>query len=386
MRPLPAEILAGLLVAVGILPGTGRTAEYAAQPATEEVWLQSNLRELYPGDADICLSTYEQMSDAPGVVLKLQTQQEGFSHYRYTLKRDSPPPGAPLRNRSGAIAVSFDPRNLQPQRVEVVIRAVSKSGRETRPFSIVLGYYPREFYAASGHETRSWLVVHNSDLALCGGSVQDWIVERPPAQDRAYARKRWARLLDPLQTDYERAQAIARDLVMALRSHEGVPSSKMRDAPGFEQLARAEGGQDRVWCGNYADIFSAACNALDVPARKIDMQYVWSTRGKTNLEIGEGHRTTEVFDRKLNRWVWMDLAFGFLGAYLDDHEPLNMAELVQALNDKRRLGRLRLVECDDKGGAERVVSVAESRRGKDLSRFFRQDQHYKYARRLAAKP
>ena len=384
MRPL--RILVGLLLAAGILPEAGRAAEHAPQPATDEVWLQSNLRELYPCDADICLVTYEQMSDVPGVVLSLQTRLEDFSHYRYALRRDSLPPGAPMRSRSGSITVCFDPRNPRPQRIEAVIRAVSKSGRETRPFSIEFGYYPREFYVASGHRTRSWLVVHHSDLALCGGPVESWIVERPSAQDRAYARKRWGRLVDPLHTDYERAQAIARDLVKVLRSHEGVPSSKMQYAPGFEQLARAEGGQDRVWCGNYADIFSAACNALDVPVRKIDMQYVWSSRGKVDFEIGEGHRTTEVFDRKLNRWVWMDLAFGFWGARLDDHEPLNMVDLVQALNDQRRVGRLRLVEYDDQRGVERVVSVAESRRGEDLFRFFRQDQRYKYARARAAKP
>lgn len=380
MRPLATRILAGLLLAAATLPGTGRTAEPAAPATTEEVWLQSNLRELYPCYTEICLSTYEQMSDAPGVVLRLQTEVERFSHYRYTVTRDSLPAGAPMQDRSGAIAVRFDPHNSRPQRITAVIQAVSRSGRKTRPFSIELGYYPGEFYAASGHRTRSWLVVHTSDLALCGGSVRDWIVERPSAQDRAYARKRWARLVNPLHTDYERAQAIARDLVQALRPHEGIPSSKMTYASGFEQLARAEGGQDRVWCGNYADIFSAACNALDVPVRKIDMQYVWSSLGRTNFEIGEGHRTTEVFDRTLNRWVWMDLTFGYWGARLDDHEPLNMADLVQALNDERRFERLRLVEYDHESGVERSVPFVESRRGKDLLRFFRQDQRYKYVR------
>ena len=386
MRPLATRILAGVLVAAATLPGACSAKEPPAPPATEEVWLQSNLRELYPCYEEICLSTYEQMSDAPGVVLWLHTDVENFSCYRYTLERDSLPPDAPLQDRSGAIAVRFDPLNSRPQRITAVIQAVSKSGRKTGPFSIELGYSPSEYYAASGHRTRSWLVVRNSDLALCGGSVRDWIVERPSAQDRVYARKRWARVVSPLHTDYERAQAIARDLVKALRPHEGIPSSTMTYAPGFEQLARAESGQDRVWCGNYADIFSAACNALDVPVRKIDMQYVWSSRGKTNFEIGEAHRTTEVFDRTLNRWVWMDLTFGVWGARLDDHEPLTMADLVQVLNDERRLERLRLVEYDDESRVERVVPFAESRHGQDLLRFFRQDQRYKYARWTRSQP
>ena len=185
-------------------------------------------------------------------------------------------------------------------------------------------------------------------------------------------------------TDFERAKAIARDLVRTLRSHEGIPSGRMKYASGFEQLARAESGQDRVWCGNYADIFCAACNALGIPARKIDMQYVWSSGRKANFEIGEAHRTTEVFDRKLNRWVWMDLTLGYWAALGNGHDPLNMAELVQVLNDERRLPGLRLEEYDHARDVERVVPVSESPRAKDLFRFFRQDQRYQYVRSVRA--
>jgi hypothetical protein len=377
---LPATaILAGLLVAAVALPGTGRAGE-PRPPVVEEVFLRSNLRELYPCRAEICLSTYEQMSDAPGIILWLRSDIERFSHYRYTLQHDSLPAGAPMQDRSGAIAVTFDLHNAKQQHITAVIQAVSKSGQTTRPFSVEMAYTPREYYMAAGHPTRSWIVVQNSDLALCGGSVRDWIVDRPSAQDRAYARKRWARMAGPFDTDYEKARAIARDLVRVLRPHDGIPTSAMTGMPGFEQLARAERGEDRVWCGNYADIFSAACNALDVPVRKIFMQYIWSARGKVNFEIGEGHGTTEVFDRTLNRWVWMDLTFGLWGAHLDAPEPLNMVELVQALGEPRRRARLRLVEYDEASGAEREVPFAESRRGKDLLRFFRQDQHYKYSR------
>jgi hypothetical protein len=382
--PAPVVSAVVLLVAALLLPGTTGAAPPAASRAPQTVQLQSNLQELYPRRAEICLSTYQQMSDAPGVVLKLQSDIERFSHYRYTLRRDSLARESPVVNRDGTIPIRFDRRDPRPQRIEALIQAVSRSGRSTRPFSMELVYYPKEYYAASGQRTRGWMIVHDTDLALCGSSVGDWIVERPTPQDRAYARKRWARLAKPFHTDYERAQAIARDLVKALRPHDGVPSDRMRYAPAFEQLARAESGRDHVWCGNYADIFSAACNALDIPVRKIDMQYVWSSEGRTNFEIAEGHRTTEVFDRDLNRWVWMDLTFGYWGARLDDHEPLNMAELVQALNDERRLERLRILEYDEVRGVERVVPVAASRHGKDLFRFFRQDQRYQYVRNVSA--
>ncbi|MFI5371083.1 MAG: hypothetical protein ACHQ52_05950 [Candidatus Eisenbacteria bacterium] len=380
-RRLPPWVRAGMLVAAAILPAGVRAAEPAAAPATEAVYLQDNVRDLYPIQAEICLSTYEQMSDAPGVLLRLQTDIESFSHYIYTVRRDSLPRGAAQEDRDGAIPVRFDGHDLRPHRIETVIQAVSTSGRKTRPYSIVIGYYPRESDASPGHPNRNWLIVHTSDLALCGGSVGNWIVETPSAEERGYARKRWGRVVSPMHSDVDKARAIAHDLIRTLRPHEGVPSPGMQYTSGFEQLARAESGQDHVWCGNYADIFSAACNALDIPVRKIDMQYVWSSRGRTDFEIAEGHRTTEVFDRTLDRWVWMDLTLGYLGAWTDDHQLLNMAELVQVVNDESRRGRLRVVEFDAATGAERVVPVAESARGKELVRFFRRDQRYKYVRR-----
>jgi hypothetical protein len=384
-RSAPSKALpvtgAALALALAVLPETSAAAESVAPPATEAVWLQTNLPQLYPSSAEICLATYEQMSHVPGVVVRLHTEVENFSHYTYTLQRDSLPIGAPMENRSGAIPVRFDPRSHQPQKIEAVIRAVSASGQTTRPFAIELGYYPTEHYAASGQHTRSWMVVHASDLAMCGSSVEDWIVERPSAADRTYARKRWGRLLKPTDSDYDHAKAIARDLVRVLRPHEGIPSDQMRFAPAFEQLARAERGQDHVWCSNYADIFSAACNALDVPVRKIDMQYVWSSKGKTNFEIAEGHRTTEVFDRELNRWIWMDLTFGYSGAPALGHVPLNMADLVRALDGELdRETQVRVVEYNDSTGTARVARVVESKRGKDLLRFCRQYQRYQYMR------
>lgn len=371
---------AALIAAVQVLPGTGQ----AARPATEAVWLETNLGELYPSPAEVCLSTYRQTKETPGVVLELQTDLEGFSHFRYALRRDSLPREPDRVSENGSIPVTFDPGNPRPQRVEAVIHAVSRSGRRSRPFSIELGYYPREHYAAAGQRTRNWVVVHATDLVRCGTSVEDWIVERPSPSERAYARKRWARLVKPLATDYDKARAIARDLIRALRPHEGIPSDAMKNASPLEQLARAESGRDRVWCGNYADIFSAACNALDIPVRKIDMQHVWSTEGKTVLEIGEAHRTTEVFDRELDRWIWMDLTFGHWGARLGDGELLHMADLVRALHDERQLERLQIVEFDDERGVEELVPIVESRRGKDLFRFFRTDQRYQYVRRAAA--
>ncbi|HEY2955746.1 MAG TPA: hypothetical protein VGK89_10910 [Candidatus Eisenbacteria bacterium] len=380
--PVPLALACALVAAV---PAGAAGAEPSTPIETEEVLLRTNRFYIYPHEADICLSTYRPMTDEPGVILSLRSDVEGFSHYRYSFRRDSLPPGRPLESRSGEIQVRFDGHNPRPQHVVTTLRAVSRSGRESKPFSIELGFYPKEYYAAAGQRSRGWLVVHTSDILLCGSSVTDWIVERPSEEDRAYARKRWSAVVKPFRTNYEKAQAVARALVAALRPHEGIPSDKMRHVPAFEQLERAESGRDRVWCGNYADIFSTACNALSIPVRKIDMQYVWPAESKVDFEIAEAHRTTEVFDRELNRWVWMDLTFGVWGARMgENHEPLNTVELVNALNDDLRRERLRIVEYDHVSGGEKVVRLMESERRKSLLKYFRRDQRYKFVRTARA--
>ena len=182
-------------------------------------------------------------------------------------------------------------------------------------------------------------------------------------------------------TDYEKARAIARDLAQSLHAHEGIPSNAMDRLRPLKQLARAEAGADQVWCANYAEIFSAACNALDIKVRKINMQYVWSSAGNTNFEIGEGHQTTEVFDRGTNHWIWMDVTLGIWGAHVDNQDPVNLADLVRILNDEGRRNRLSILEYDVVSGTERSVPVLASRRWRDLQTFFRRDQHYQYLRR-----
>jgi hypothetical protein len=372
------------VLSVILLPGSGHAGEPVTVPGVEGVWLETNLNDLYPDRDEICLTTYEQTSEPPGVVLHLQNGIAGFSRYLYTSRRDSLPAGPERENRSGEISVRFDPSSRREQRIETVVHGITNAGRRTRAYSIVIVYYPREIYATVGQRTPDWLVVQSSDLSLCGGSVDDWNVDAPSAEDRAYARQRWGKLVDAYGSDYDKAKAVARDLIRTLRPHEGIPSVVMQTAPGLEQLQRIEKGQDQAWCGNYADIFSAACNALDITVRKIDMQYIWSVRGPTALEIGEGHRTTEVFDRALNHWVWIDLTLGCLGAHVSEQRPMDTARLVRVLNDPLRFPLLQVVEFDAATGVEKTVPIAESSRQKDLLRFFRQDQRYKYYRRAQA--
>ncbi|MSS71691.1 MAG: hypothetical protein EXS64_09390 [Candidatus Latescibacteria bacterium] len=347
------------------------------KPKTEIIPLQSNYWELYPRREEIALASVKQVSEGLGVLLSLRTSVKDFAHYLCSQNGE-----APQESGDGEVTVRF--RRLgdaKPQHITTEIQAVSVSGEKTRPHKITIGYYPKELYAASGQTAPNWVIVGNTDLALSRTTVEDWIVDLPPEEDRAYARERWGGLLEGCRSEHEKAQALARSIMIALKPHGGIPSDVMRASPPFQQFERAISGQDRVWCGNHAAIFSWACNALGVPARRIGMNHPYGSDGDHNLLLAEGHSTTEIFDETLNRWVWVDLTFNVLGVYLPDQGPVNMAEMVQNLNDGGRIRALTVVEFDPASGEERRLPATESRKKASLFHYFKRDQQFRYTRR-----
>ncbi|MSS71115.1 MAG: transglutaminase domain-containing protein [Candidatus Latescibacteria bacterium] len=355
---------------------------YPTTGKPQVVPLEGNSWDLYPRREPVSLRTFKQLVEEPGVLLSLRTDVKDFSHYLYTFQRDSLPAEPAQESRDGQIAVRFQKRNeAKSQLIATEIQAVSKSGERTKAYRVEIGYYPKELYAASGQTSQSWLVVQNTDLTLSGSSVDDWILDRPTAEDRAYAQKRWGDLVKGSKTDYEKAQALARAIMIALKPHGGIPSDRMLASSPFQQLEMAEAGKGGVACENYSAIFSWACNALDIPARRIGMNYPWSVVGDCNLEIAEGHNSTEIFDGQLNRWVWIDATFNILGVYMGDQGPIHMAELVQGLNDGDRVGGMTVVAFDPVTRTERRVSALESPQKAALFKYFKKDQQFRYFRK-----
>ena len=347
------------------------------KPAAETVHPPSDYWDLYPRREEIALGAVQQVSEGLGVRLSLQTSAEDFSHYVVSQNE-----GTPQENLDGEVMVGFRRSGeAKPQHITTEIQAVSASGEKTRPHRIVIGYYPEEFYAASGKKSQSFVIVQYTDLALARSTVEDWIVDIPSEEDRAYAKKQWGDLIKGYGSQYEKAQALARTIKTALKPHGGVPSDDMRQAPPFEQYERAVSGKDHVWCGNHAAIFSWACNALGIPARRIGMNHRYETDGDHVLLLAEGHSTTEIFSETLNRWIWIDLTLNVLGVYLADQDPINMAELVQFLNDGSRIRALTVVEFDPESGEEKRVPAAESSKKAALFQYFKRDQRFRYTRR-----
>lgn len=359
----------------------GETALETA-PASKTLALnyETNFWHLYPRREAVYLQKLEPLSDGIGVRLSLQSDLQNLSHFAYATNE------APLQTSAdGVVAIAFEDRKApETQRTTTRIQAVNTSGDTSKSCVIDINFYPRELYSASGRTEPGWVIVQHTDLMLPTSRVEDWILEHPTDEEKAYAQKKWGHLMDPNRTDDQNALALARSLMDDLDPHRGIPSDEMNRIGAFAQYERVMAGNDRLWCGNIAAIFSYACNALGIPCRKIGMNRhnpVQPPEGAPyRFLLAEGHGTTEIFSEQLNQWVWIDLTFYILGAYLGEEGPLSMAELYHNLNAPARFARLQVVEYDPQAKTERRVHVEHSDKRYALLNYFKRDQEFHYTR------
>lgn len=351
-------------------------------PATRLVTLNfdTNYWDIYPSNEAIYLRSLKHLSASVGVELMLMSSMKGFSHFEYSTD-DEPF----LKNVDGKIIVSFEKKNMPEASLSKTrIKSVTKAGETSKIYNIVIGYYPREIYAASSRTSPAYVIVQNTDLLLSSSQVEDWILHQPSEKEKAYAKEKWGYLAKKGNTDYENAMLITKAIIDDLETHRGIPSDKMNRLHPFTQYERVLAGKDRVWCKNIAEIFVSVCSSLGIPCRGISMghQVMPQTSNKVDYMVllAEGHGTTEIFSKDLNQWVWIDLTFYILNAYLGEEGPINLAELYRYLNDPSRLKNLRITVYDPKTGTQKVESVLDSSKKASLFNYFKRDQRFYYTK------
>ncbi len=318
---------------------------------------KDNYWRIYHGRDEVMLKSLEELpGDAGGVKIVLQSSTKGFSHFLYSID------DAPFeKSADGGIEVHFKKGGASDQHTTVVVKAVAGDGTETKPYTLKFGYYPTEFYEASNLTGYPNVILMDSKpvLNFHAGEVEDWYGLEPTKEERQFASEKWGALIRDAETDYEKAKVLIKSLMDDLWPHNGNPSDEQEKARPFEQYKRMVSGKDKGWCTNFAVIFVHACNCLGITARRIHMQQVHSSSDKCRIQRGSLHSTTEIFDRQLNHWVWMDISFYALGAYLGEEGPLNMAELHLFLNQPARRERLRfhIYNLDDK--SDKILPLEE---------------------------
>jgi len=347
------------------------------QPLTKTVELQSNESELYPQREDVAIESLQRLPIGVGVSLKFRSDLENFSYFLYSINgKDN------HKSESGILAITFeDNHKPEAQKAGLRIHAVDALGKTSKDYELIIGYFPKELYEKSGQTAPGYVIVQKSDIPFVSSRVEDWIVDRPDEKDKEFAEKTWGPVVRNLASPREKAQALARSLLESLNPHRGIPSDQMKTTP-FEQYRRAVAGLDHVWCGNLAEIFVRAANALDIPARMIEMHRIWSQGKNFELRTAEGHATTEIFDDQLNRWVWIDLTFSLLGMELEGYGPIQMAELHRSLNDPEKIKLLYGIEYDTASKTAKRVNVPAGDKKNSLLNFFKKDQMFRYTKRI----
>ncbi len=318
---------------------------------------KDNYWRIYHGRDEIMLESLEELpGDDAGVKIVLQSSIEGLSHFLYSMD------DAPFeKSADGGIEARFKKGGTSNQHVNVVVKAVAADGAETKPYTLEFGYYSSEFYKAGGLMSYPNILIMNSKpkLNFHVGEVEDWGRPEPTPEELEFAAKKWKPLVEGVETGYEKAKLLIKSLMDDLWPHDGLPSDEQEVSRPFVQYERMVSGKDKGFCSNFAAIFVHACNCLGIPARRVGMGQVYFRSDTTQIQTGGSHSTCEIFDEKSNQWIWMDISFYALGAYLGEEGPLNMAELHFFLNQPARRKRLKfhIYNLDDK--SDKILPLEE---------------------------
>lgn len=230
--------------------------------------------------------------------------------------------------------------------------------REDTVYTIRIHCTTRRAFAKAGGKRSKDIVKVSCEPPMSFGTnkPENWKTFQPGAADAAFARKQWGRLVEGAGSDYEKAKILTKALMRELRDHGGLPSAFLYGLPTFEKYIAITSGESKHACAQYSEIFSMACNAFGVTNRwgfihdGIENQDVL-------IELGTSHLVTEIFDRRLNQWVFLDGRYGALGAFIGDVGPLTLHEFFLFMNQPNRRASLSVLHYDPVEDRERMLPV-----------------------------
>jgi hypothetical protein len=216
----------------------------------------------------------------------------------------------------------------------------------------------RKAFEKAGGKRAVDIVKLTSEPRLSYGAnrPENWATARPKAPDIAFAQKQWGRLLQGASSDYEKAKTLTKALMRELAGHGGLPRAFLYDLPTFDKYVAITSGKSGHACGQYSEIFSMACNAFGVVNRRGFLHDDLQSK-EVLIELGTSHVVTEIFDKELNQWIFIDGRYYALGAWLGDIGPLTMHEFLLFMNQPNRRKNLRVLHYDPATDRERMMQV-----------------------------
>ncbi len=262
---------------------------------------------------------------------------------------------------ASALFIPFNAKDTAPQDKTVRVRPVFSAGGDERVYTIRINWTTRAaFEQAGGYRNRDIVkVTSEPPLSFGTNKPEQWKSFRPNAAEAAIAQKQWGHVVQGIRSDYEKAKRISKTLIRELRGSGGLPGAFIYDLPTFEKYEAIRSGRSKFACAQYSEIFSKVCHAFGVVNR---WGFNNDNLGSEDvlIELGSSHLVTEIFDRDLNQWVYLDGHAQTLGAYIGDVGPLTLHEFFLFINQPNRRPHLNVVIYDPEKDTETTVPVDQS--------------------------
>jgi len=341
--------------------------------------------EFYPTDEALSFRSVERTSTGIGLVLTLATS------FEFGSLEVSDEGHAIVSTEGPVITVTFpDEQTLEPQFHTINITAHSVSGERTKPHQVKLQFASKARDAANGRTTNDRVIVKETDLKLSYSFINDWIIDIPTDEDRAYAQKRWGDLLSAEAAPYSRARVVTRAVIDDFEPQRGTPSDAMNGLHPFRQHERILAKIDHGWCANISEVLCHGLNSLDIPARLLRMRNTFhnaeSDEPGHNFEVllAGGHTIVEIFDRTLQQWIWIDSSSRQLGARDAGGHYLNLAEIHHRVNQPHQASDLKLDRYDPATREEITDDFADSPVLANMLHYAKREQRFYYFKRRDA--
>lgn len=299
---------------------------------------------------DLFIKEVEPLGESgEGVRLSLCCEREDFAFFNFSVGD-----GDFYKSKDNAFIIRFEDKNEWNGKFQSVYENGEKSS--TRTIKATRSFVdPRQETPDSPSTSISINI--NPPLELFASSPDRWVKATPSYEEREFAMKHWGKVVSDSATDYDNAKALAKILCDELWPHTGCPIPEMQYYTPFEMYKTMMTGKSEGFCVQFAMIFVRACECFDIIARNMHMERPVHYGKDLNVFLQGMHSTSEVFDRALDRWIFMDLRFFCLGAYLGEEGPLSIGEFHLFMNQPHWRDRLRFQVYDMETNTEKRLPM-----------------------------
>ena len=186
----------------------------------------------------------------------------------------------------------------------------NREGKKNENIEIRINYTSEETYKKNGRTKNNDIEIFSSNTPIGDSklySLFDWKQESQYITQEDYndAKKL---LIDSIKISegdntIEKIQKIAAYIIKKLDTCRGIPSDSMDFISPIKQIKFAELNKSKVWCGNFASIFSFLAGNANLITRAVDL----GSNYDGILKPAPRHSFNEVFIPELKKWVFVDL-------------------------------------------------------------------------------